>query len=172
MTAIPAYISTTERDAAEADLARHARSINPTSLVQDRSADSRVSRPGRSATPRRAPTRPGGRRTAVMGPPRRATWIGGLPRTRTPCRGPIVDRTTRRTRPASAGIPDPRTAGQRNADALPEVRGLARAAQDCPSTAGEPPQLTGTIDRDALRTRLGVATLDYGTQISAAQARR
>jgi hypothetical protein len=29
MTAIPAYISTTERDAAEADLARHARSVNP-----------------------------------------------------------------------------------------------------------------------------------------------
>jgi Domain of unknown function (DUF222) len=99
MTAIPAYISTTERDAAEADLARHARSVHPTSLVQDRSADPRVSRPGRSTTPRQAPTRPRRRRTAVMGPPRRATWIGGLPRTRTPCRGPIADRTTRRTPP-------------------------------------------------------------------------
>jgi hypothetical protein len=31
-------------------------------------------------------------------------------------------------RPALAGIPDPRTAGQRNADALLEVCGLARAA--------------------------------------------
>ncbi|MDQ2789211.1 MAG: HNH endonuclease, partial [Actinomycetota bacterium] len=44
--------------------------------------------------------------------------------------------------------------------------------QDCPTTAGEPPHLTVTIDWDALRTGLGFATLDYGTQISAAQARQ
>ena len=60
----------------------------------------------------------------------------------------------------------------RSADALLEVCGLARAAQDCPSTAGEPPHLTVTIDWEALRTGLGVATLDYGTRISAADARR
>ncbi|MGB8258370.1 MAG: DUF222 domain-containing protein, partial [Pseudonocardiaceae bacterium] len=75
-------------------------------------------------------------------------------------------------RPAIAGIPDPRTGPQRNADALLEVCGLARAAQDCPSTAGEPPHLTVTIDWEALRTGLGVATLDYGTLISASDARR
>ncbi len=75
-------------------------------------------------------------------------------------------------RPAAAGIPDARTAAQRNADALLEICGLARAAQDCPSTAGEPPHLTVTIDWDARRTGLGVATLDYGTQVSAAQARQ
>ncbi|MBA2470768.1 MAG: DUF222 domain-containing protein [Pseudonocardiales bacterium] len=74
-------------------------------------------------------------------------------------------------RPATAGIPDTRTTGQRNADALLEVCGLARAAQDCPTTAGEPHHLTA-IDWDALRTSLGVATLDYGTQISASEARR
>ena len=50
--------------------------------------------------------------------------------------------------------------------------GLARAAHDCPSTAGEPPHLTVTIDWDALRTGLGVATLDYGTHITATEARR
>lgn len=75
-------------------------------------------------------------------------------------------------RPAAEGIPDVRTGPQRNADALPEVCGLARTAQDCPTTAGEPPHLTVTIDWDALRTGLGVATLDYGTQVSAAEARR
>ena len=31
-------------------------------------------------------------------------------------------------------------------------------AQDCPTTAGEPPHLTVTIDWDALRTGLGIAT--------------
>ncbi|MGC1732364.1 MAG: DUF222 domain-containing protein [Pseudonocardiaceae bacterium] len=41
-----------------------------------------------------------------------------------------------------------------------------------PSTAGEPPHLTVTIDWEAVRTGLGVATLDFGTQISAAQTRR
>ncbi|MGH3549401.1 MAG: DUF222 domain-containing protein [Pseudonocardiaceae bacterium] len=75
-------------------------------------------------------------------------------------------------RPAAVGIPDTRGTSQRNADALLEICGLARAAQDCPSTAGEPPHLTVTIDWDALRTGLGVATLDYGAQISAAEARR
>jgi hypothetical protein len=75
-------------------------------------------------------------------------------------------------RPAAEGIPDVCTGPQRNADALLEVCGLARTAQDCPTTAGEPPHLTVTIDWDALRTGLGVATLDYGTQVSAAEARR
>jgi hypothetical protein len=75
-------------------------------------------------------------------------------------------------RPAAEGIPDVCTGPQRNADALLEVCGLARTAQDCPTTAGEPPHLTVTIDWDALRTGLGVETLDYGTQVSAAEARR
>ncbi|MGH3781964.1 MAG: DUF222 domain-containing protein [Pseudonocardiaceae bacterium] len=74
--------------------------------------------------------------------------------------------------PTTEDIPGARTAAQRNADALLEICGLACAAQNCPTTAGEPPHLTITIDRDALRTGLGVATLDYGTQISAAQARQ
>ncbi|MFY9805975.1 MAG: DUF222 domain-containing protein, partial [Pseudonocardiaceae bacterium] len=74
--------------------------------------------------------------------------------------------------PASEGIPDTRTTPQRNADALLEVCGLARAAEECPSTAGEPAHLTVTIDWEALRTGLGVATLDYGTHISASEARR
>ncbi|MGH3854159.1 MAG: DUF222 domain-containing protein, partial [Pseudonocardiaceae bacterium] len=75
-------------------------------------------------------------------------------------------------RHATEGIPDSRTTDQRNADALLEVCGLARAAQDCPTTAGEPPHLTVTIDWEALRTSLGVATLDYGTHLSASEARR
>ena len=75
-------------------------------------------------------------------------------------------------RPAAEGIPDPRTTPQRNADALLEVCGLARAAQDCPTTAGEPPHLSVTLSWEVLRTGLGTATLDYGTPLSAAAARR
>ncbi|PZS39567.1 MAG: hypothetical protein DLM62_07560 [Pseudonocardiales bacterium] len=36
----------------------------------------------------------------------------------------------------------------------------------------EPPHLAVTIDWDALRTGLGIAALDYGTHISATEARR
>ena len=74
--------------------------------------------------------------------------------------------------PATAGIPDPRTAVPRNADALLEVCGLARAAQDCPTTAGEPPHLSVTMGWEALRTGRGSVTLDYGTHLSASAARR
>jgi hypothetical protein len=75
-------------------------------------------------------------------------------------------------RPAAEGIPDPRTAVQRNADALVEVCGLARAAQACPTTGGQPPHLSVTLDWEVLRTGLGSATLDYGTHLSASEARR
>jgi hypothetical protein len=75
-------------------------------------------------------------------------------------------------RPASEGIPDPRSTVQRNADALVEVCGLACAVNDCPTTGGEPPHLTVILDWEALRTGLGSATLDYGTHLSASEARR
>jgi len=50
--------------------------------------------------------------------------------------------------------------------------GLARAAEACPTTGGEPPHLTVTIDWNALRTELGVALLDYGRHLCASDARR
>ncbi|MBV9011393.1 MAG: DUF222 domain-containing protein, partial [Pseudonocardiales bacterium] len=75
-------------------------------------------------------------------------------------------------RPAAEGIPDLRTAAQRNADALVEVCGLARAAQGCPTTGGEPSHLSVALDWEVLRTGLGSATLDYGTHLSASEARR
>src|SRR5262249_18998252 len=48
----------------------------------------------------------------------------------------------------------------------------ARATEDFPTTAGEPPHVTVTIDWDALRHGLGTAMLDYGQLTSAATARR
>jgi hypothetical protein len=75
-------------------------------------------------------------------------------------------------RPGADGETDTRTVPQRHADALIELCERARAADEFPSTGGEPPHLTVTIDWDALCTALGTATLDYGQLISASEARR
>ncbi len=75
-------------------------------------------------------------------------------------------------RPATDGAPDTRTVPQRQADALIELCDRARATEGLPTTGGEPPHLTVTIDWDALRIALGTGTLDYGQPISAGDARR
>jgi hypothetical protein len=75
-------------------------------------------------------------------------------------------------RPSAEGAPDTRAIQERHADALIELCDRARAADDFPTTAGEPPHLTVTIDWDALRTGLGTAVLDYGQLISANDAHR
>jgi hypothetical protein len=68
--------------------------------------------------------------------------------------------------PASETIPDARSLAQRQADALAELCGLARSAQDAPSSAGEPPHLTVTLELAALRATVGAATLDFGQQLT------
>jgi len=75
-------------------------------------------------------------------------------------------------RPTTDGVADHRTVPQRQAEALIELCERARATDTFPTTGGEPPHVTVTIDWDALRTGLGSATLDYGQLISAAAARR
>ncbi|MDQ2790161.1 MAG: HNH endonuclease [Actinomycetota bacterium] len=170
--AIPACVNAADRDAAEAELAHHARSFHPTALHkigQRILAHLDPDGPAPRDEPELAPTagelRFWERRDGRLGlegylePEHSAAFRSLIEQLAVP-------------RPAAEGIPDTRSTGQRNADALLEVCGLARAAQDCPTTAGEPSHLTVTIDWDALRTGLGVATLDYGTQISAAQARQ
>jgi uncharacterized protein DUF222 len=172
MGTIPATVTATDRDDAEAELARHARSFDPAALhkiglhlLAHLDPDGTQPRDEPEPAPAAGELRFRNRRDGRLGlegylePEHSAAFRSLIEQLAGPC-------------PATAGIPDPRTAAQRNADALLEVCGLARAAQDCPGTAGEPPHLTVTIDWDALRTGLGVATLDYGTHISAAEARR
>jgi hypothetical protein len=172
INAIPAYVSAEQRDAAEAELARHARSFNPTSLhkiglrvLAHLDPDGSEPRDEREPDPAAGELRLWDRRDGRLGlegylePEHGAAFRSLIEQLAAP-------------RAATAGIPDERTTPQCNADALLEVCGLARAAQDCPRTAGEPPHLTVTIDWDALRTGLGFATLDYGTRISAAEVRR
>jgi hypothetical protein len=172
MDAIPTTVSATDREAAEAELARHARSFNSTSLhrigvhiLGHLDPDGPEPRDEPEPVPAAGEVRLWDRRDGRLGlegylePEHRAAFRSLIEQLAAP-------------RPITTGIADERTTPQRNADALLEVCGLARAAQDCPGTAGEPPHLTVTIDWDALRTGLGVATLDYGTHISAAEARR
>jgi hypothetical protein len=83
----------------------------------------------------------------------------------------IEQLATRRTTTID-GDTEHRAVPQRQADALIELCQRARAAEEFPTTGGEPPHITVTIDWDALRTGLGSATLDYGQLISATDARR
>ncbi len=172
INAIPTTVNPADRDAAEAELAHHARSFNPAALhkiglriLSHLDPDGPEPRDEPQPAPVAGELRFWDRRDGRL----------GLDGYLEPEHGAAVRSLIEQLaapRPAATGIPDARTAPQRNADALLEVCGLARAAHDCPTTAGEPPHLTVTIDWDALRTGLGIAPLDYGTQISATQARR
>ncbi|MGH3884622.1 MAG: DUF222 domain-containing protein [Pseudonocardiaceae bacterium] len=172
MNAIPASVSSTDHETAEADLARYARSFDPASLhkigrhiLAHLDQDGPEPRDEPEPTPAAGELRFRERRDGRLG------LDGFLEPEHGAAFRALIDQFAA-PRPAAEGIPDPRTTPQRNADALLEICGLARAAQDCPTTAGEPPHLTVTIDWDALRTGLGTATLDYGTHLSAAEARR
>ncbi|MGH3988376.1 MAG: DUF222 domain-containing protein, partial [Pseudonocardiaceae bacterium] len=172
MNAIPASVSSIDHETAEADLARYARSFDPASLhkigrhiLAHLDQDGPEPRDEPEPTPAAGELRFRERRDGRLG------LEGFLEPEHGAAFRALIDQLAA-PRPAAEGIPDPRTTPQRNADALLEICGLARAAQDCPTTAGEPPHLTVTIDWDALRTGLGTATLDYGTHLSAAEARR
>ncbi|HEY2673651.1 MAG TPA: DUF222 domain-containing protein [Rugosimonospora sp.] len=62
-------------------------------------------------------------------------------------------------RPSGAGD-DPRTPGQRRADALVDICRLALAAGELPDNGGDRPQVVVTTDLQTLRDQIGVATLD------------
>jgi hypothetical protein len=66
---------------------------------------------------------------------------------------------------------DGRAVWERNADALAEIIGLAMAAPDIPTHAGDRVHVSVTVDYQTLMTGIGTATLDYGGVISAAEAR-
>ena len=74
--------------------------------------------------------------------------------------------------PAVNGVPDPRTAGCRNAHALAHLCQWFLNHGDAPDTGGERPHLTVTLDYDTLRGQIGTATLAGGDILSASAARR
>jgi Domain of unknown function (DUF222) len=172
MAAVPVSVGVEQREAAEADLARYARSFTPASLYKiGRHILAHLDQDG--PTPRQEPE-PAAAAGELRWRERRDGRLGlegFLEPEHSGAFRSLIEQFAA-PRPAAEGIPDPRTTAQRNADALLEVCGLARAAQDCPTTGGEPPHLTVTLDWETLRTGLGSATLDYGTPLSASAARR
>jgi hypothetical protein len=172
MAAIPASVSVEQREAAEADLARYAHSFAPASLSKiGRHILAHLDQDGPQPREEPEPAVAAGELRLRERRDGRLGFEGFLESEHGAAFRALIEQFAA-PRPASEGIPDPRSTVQRNADALVEVCGLARAAQDCPTTGGEPPHLSVTIDWEALRTSLGAATLDYGTPLSASQVRR
>ena len=172
MSAIPASVSVEQREAAEADLARYARSFNPASLHKiARHLLAHLDQDGPQPCEEPEPAAAAGELRLRERRDGRLGFEGFLEAEHGAAFRSLIEQFAA-PRPATDALPDPRTAAQRNADALVEVCGLARAAQDCPTTGGEPPHLSVTLGLEALRTGLGTATLDYGTQLSASAARR
>src|SRR5215470_10758165 len=68
--------------------------------------------------------------------------------------------------------PDPRTAAARRADALVDVCRIALAAGGLPDNGGTPPQLTVTVELEALRRNLAIGQLDTGGQLTPETVRR
>lgn len=75
--------------------------------------------------------------------------------------------------PGEPGLPpDERSPAQRRADALIEVCQLALHTGELPVNGGDRPQLTVTVNFDALRRQIGAGTLDSGHRITPTQVRR
>jgi hypothetical protein len=171
MAALPASIPQPARERAEADLAGYARDFDPRRLrIIAHRLVATLDPDGAPPDEDSAPTTPvrgelwlRDRRDGRLG---LEGWLGAE-------HGSMVRALIEQLagRPTD-GAPDTRAIQERHADALIELCDRARAADDFPTTAGEPPHLTVIIDWDALRTGLGAAVLDYGQLISAGDARR
>jgi uncharacterized protein DUF222/HNH endonuclease len=74
--------------------------------------------------------------------------------------------------PSTADGPDPRSPGQRYADALVEVCRRQLDTGDLPSRGGEKPQVMVTIGLDQLKTLTGSGSLDTGEQLSPEAVRK
>jgi hypothetical protein len=73
---------------------------------------------------------------------------------------------------STAEGPDPRTSGQRYADALVEVCRRQLATGDLPTRGGEKPQVIVTMGLEQLRSQVGSGLLDDGDRLSATAVRR
>lgn len=73
--------------------------------------------------------------------------------------------------PATDGVPDDRTAGQRMHDAV-EQMALRLLRSDLPETGGAPVTIAITMTLEQLESRCGYATTGHGAQISIVEALR
>ncbi|HEX4101810.1 MAG TPA: DUF222 domain-containing protein [Pseudonocardiaceae bacterium] len=171
MAALPATISQHDRDWAEATLAEHAQNFDPRRLaVIARRVLDKLHPDGPQPTEPEDPCPAAGElhiRDRRDGGISLDGWLDA--RHGTTLRALIEQLAA--PRPLSENIPDPRTAPQRNADALIELCDLARDNDQTSSAGGEPPHVTVILDYQTLINELAGATLDYGQQLSATQTR-
>jgi len=171
MNAVPAATPAPQRAQVETDLAGHARTFGPTELAKlGQRLLAHLDPDGpephdEDPAPAAGELRLCNRRDGRLG------FEGWFDAEHGPQFQGLIDQLAA-PRPLSPDIPDPRSTEQRQADALLEICGLARAAQECPTTGGEPPHVSVTIGWEALRAELGAALLDYGRHLGAADARR
>jgi hypothetical protein len=171
MAALPASVPQPARDRAEADLAGYARDFDPRRLrIIAQRLVATLDPDGAPPVDDPDPTPPArgqlwlrDRRDGRLG---LEGWLGAE-------HGSMVRALIEQLAIRPTGdAPDNCAIEERHADALIELCDRARATEEFPTTAGEPPHLTVTIDWDSLRTGLGTAVLDYGQLISAGDARR
>jgi hypothetical protein len=171
LAALPAAVPEAARQQAEATLAGYGRDFDPRRRACSLTGSS----------PPRTPTGPN--RLSRRRPPRGELWLSNRRDGRLALEGwldaehgdqvrALIEQLATRRTTTIDGDTEHRAVPQRQADALIELCQRARAAEEFPTTGGEPPHITVTIDWDALRTGLGSATLDYGQLISATDARR
>ena len=153
MTLLPASVPEPARERVEADLTGYARNFDPRRLriiarrmldVIDPDGPEPTDDPS-PATPARGELWLRDRRDGGLG---LEGWLD--PEHGSMVRALIEQLATRR--PTTEGVPDERTVPQRHADALIELCQRARTGGELPTTAGEPPHVTVTIDWNALRT--------------------
>jgi len=158
MTILPASVPEPARERAEADLAGYARDFDPRRLhplIAQRLIDTLD------------PDGPEPRDDPIATPVRGELWLRNRPRRTAGLEGwldaehgatvrSLIEQLTTRRPSTDDGIPDTRTVPQRQADALIELCDRARVADGFPTTGGEPPHLTVTIDWDALRTGVNI----------------
>ncbi|MGH3785333.1 MAG: DUF222 domain-containing protein [Pseudonocardiaceae bacterium] len=171
MAALPSTASQQDRDWAEATLAEHAQNFDPRRLrviarriVDQLDPDGPPPAEPDDPWPASGELRIRDRRDGGI---RIEGWLDALHGTA--FRGLIEQLAAPRS--LTENIPDPRTAAQRNADALIELCDLARTNDQMSTAGGEPAHVTVTVDYETLLKELAGATLDYGQRLSAAQAR-
>ncbi len=171
MAALPSAVSQDDRDWAESTLAEHAQNFDPNRLkVIARRIVDQLDPDGPAPAEPDDPCPAAGElhiRDRRDGGISLEGWLDALHGTA--FRG-LIEQLAK-PRPLAEDIPDPRTAAQRNADALVEICDLARGHDQMSTAGGEPPHVTVTVDYDTLIKQLSEATLDYGQRLSAAQTR-